>query len=162
MEENHDEQHFTERELAGSQAFAARWDQLFPLEIFEDLCKVSDTAKQSGDRRVHEGGILSVGFDFGTDTKSGSARFWKSHQPAYPELGLLLGLNWFFIESGLNSAANPKESCKVETKIQSSYKDAVPGEEFGLSFAKGSFGRNFRENPKSNFVDNFFSRLPCL
>ena len=51
---------------------------------------------------------------------------------------LLLGLNWFFIESGLNSAANPKESCKVETKIQSSYKDAIPGEEFGLSFAKGS------------------------
>ena len=50
---------------------------------------------------------------------------------------LLLGLNWFFIESGLNSAANPKESCKVETKIQSSYKDAVPGEKFGLSFAKG-------------------------
>ena len=54
---------------------------------------------------------------------------------------LLLGLNWFFIESGLNSAANPKESCKVETKIQSSYKDAVPGEEFGLSFAKGSNGK---------------------
>ena len=51
---------------------------------------------------------------------------------------LLLGLNWFFIESDLNSAANPKESCKVETKIQSSYKDAVHGEEFGLNFANGS------------------------
>ena len=51
---------------------------------------------------------------------------------------LLLGLNWFFIESGLDSAANPKESCKVETEIQFSYKDAVPGEEFGLSFANGS------------------------
>ena len=51
---------------------------------------------------------------------------------------LLLGLNWLFTESNLNSAANLKESCKVETKTQSSYKDAVPGEEFGLSFAKGS------------------------
>ena len=88
MEENHDEQHFTERELAGSHAFATRRDQLFPLAIFEDLCKIIDTAKQSSDRRVHEGGILSVGFDFGTDTKSGSARFWNTHQPAYPELGL--------------------------------------------------------------------------
>ena len=90
MEENHDEQHFTERELAGSHAFAMRWDQLFPLAIFEDLCKISDTAKQGDDRRVHEGGILSVGFDFGTDTKSGSAQFWNTHQPAYPELGLLV------------------------------------------------------------------------
>ena len=89
MEENHDEQHFTERELAGSHAFAMRWDQLFPLAIFEDLCKISDTAKQGDDRRVHEGRILSVGFDFGTDTKSGSAQFWNTHQPAYPELGLL-------------------------------------------------------------------------
>ena len=88
-EENHDEQHFTERELAGSHAFATRWDQLFPLAIFEDLCKISDTSKQGGDRRVHEGGILSVGFDFGTDTKSGSARFWNTHQPAYPELGFV-------------------------------------------------------------------------
>ena len=43
MEENHDEQHFTERELAGSHAFATRWDQLFPLAIFEDLCKIIDT-----------------------------------------------------------------------------------------------------------------------
>ena len=57
------EQHFTERELAGSHAFAMRWDQLFPFAIFEDLCKISDTAKQGDDRRVHEGGILSVGFD---------------------------------------------------------------------------------------------------
>ena len=55
MEENHDEQHFTERELAGSQASATRRDQLFPLAIFEDLCKIIDTAKQSGDGRVHEG-----------------------------------------------------------------------------------------------------------
>ena len=91
MEENHDEQHFTERELAGSHASASatRRDQLFPLAIFEDLCKIIDTAIQGGDRRVHERGILSVGFDFGTDTKSGSARFWNTHQPAYPELGLL-------------------------------------------------------------------------
>ena len=36
-------------------AFAMRWDQLFPLAIFKDLCKISDTAKQGGDRRVHEG-----------------------------------------------------------------------------------------------------------
>ena len=86
MEENHDEQHFTERELAGSHASATRRDQLFPLAIFEDLCKIIDTAIQGGDRHVHEGGILSVGF--GTDTKSGSARFWNTHQPAYPELGL--------------------------------------------------------------------------
>ena len=50
----------------------------------------------------------------------------------------LFGLNGFFVESGLNSAANPKELCKVEAKIQSSYKEAVSGEEFGLSFAKGS------------------------
>ena len=55
MEENHDEQHFTERELAGSHASATRRDQLFPLAIFEDLCKIIDTAKQNGDRRVHEG-----------------------------------------------------------------------------------------------------------
>ena len=55
MEENHDEQHFTDRELAGSHASATRRDQLFPLAIFEDLCKISDTAKQGGDRRVHEG-----------------------------------------------------------------------------------------------------------
>ena len=91
MEENHDEQHFTERELAGSHASASatRRDQLFPLAIFEDLCKIIDTAIQGGDRRVHEGEILSVGFDFGTDTKSGSARFWNTHQPVYPELGLL-------------------------------------------------------------------------
>ena len=89
MEKNHDEQHFTERELAGSHAFAMRWDQLFPFAIFEDLCKISDTAKQGDDRRVHEGGILSVDFDFGTDTKSGSAQFWNTHQPAYPELGLI-------------------------------------------------------------------------
>ena len=34
----------------------------FPLAIFEDLCKIIDTAIQGGDRRVHEGGILSVGF----------------------------------------------------------------------------------------------------
>ena len=40
MEDNHDEQHFTERELAGSQASATRRDQLFPLAIFEDLCKM--------------------------------------------------------------------------------------------------------------------------
>ena len=59
---------------------------------------------------------------------------------------LLLGLNWFFIESGLNSAANPKESCKVETKIQSSYKDAVPGEEFNLSFANGSKEKNIHDH----------------
>ena len=100
MEENHDEQHFTERELAGSHAFAMRWDQLFPLAIFEDLCKISDTAKQGDDRRVHEGGILSVGFDFGTDTKSGSAQFWNTHQPAYPELGLL----------GCNDSVLPEKS----------------------------------------------------
>ena len=55
--------------------------------------KISDTAKQGDDRRVHEGGILSVGFDFGTDTKSGSAQFWNTHQPAYPELGLI-GFHW--------------------------------------------------------------------
>ena len=30
----------------------------------------------------------AIGFDFGTDTKSGSARFWNTHQPAYPEPGL--------------------------------------------------------------------------
>ena len=45
MEENHDEQHFTERELAGSHASATRRDQLFPLAIFEDLCKRDIYAK---------------------------------------------------------------------------------------------------------------------
>ena len=48
------------------------------------------------------------------------------------------GLNGFFIDPDLNSAVNPRESCKVETKIQSSYKEAVSGEGLGQSFAKGS------------------------
>ena len=42
----------------------------------------------------------------------------------------LLGLNGIFVESCLNSATNLKESFKVESKIQSSYKEAVSGEEF--------------------------------
>ena len=128
MEENHDEQHFTERELAGSHASATRRDQLFPLAIFVDLCKIIDTAKQSGDRRVHEGGILSVGFDFGTDTKSGSARFWNTHQPAYPELGsigsdeVFLHVSWFFgsgcfffltIASGTYRLGSKEESQRI-------------------------------------------------
>ena len=51
----------------------------------KDLCKIIDTAKQSGIDVFMRG---KSGFDFGTDTKSGSARFWNTHQPAYPELGL--------------------------------------------------------------------------
>ena len=41
----------------------------------------------------------------------------------------LLGLNGFLVESGLNFAARSRESCKVETKIQSSCKEAISEEE---------------------------------
>ena len=47
-------------------------------------------------------------------------------------------LNGFFVETCLDSAANPKEACKIITKILSFCKEAVSREKFNLKFAKGS------------------------